>query len=275
MKTKTKKVEQPNNVQNTQEEIKKIDKEKNIIERTKEVREISKRIKNLYDNYVIDSFLSMRRILSFLTLPYRTRFVQDSFYIERMLIDEKVLVPGLYDTNENELLYNEWCCKKIEEGKQIMKDYRNTEEKIYRYLFDYIIIENEAQRDETVTKVGENLEKLKKLAHSEVLDELYYTRQEIWDFESKLWEEKIINDKTEYISREKAIEYTNKVIENTIKRYPKIVQQDSSEIWRKYHNFEPITYFELEFEDIERELDDEIYDELYNRKSANTDLKTE
>ena len=49
----------------------------NIMERIKEAREIAKQIKELYDNYVLDSFLSMRKILDFLTLSYRTRFIED------------------------------------------------------------------------------------------------------------------------------------------------------------------------------------------------------
>ena len=66
--------------------------EKNIIERTKEAREIAKQIKELYDNYVLDSFLAMRKILDFLTLSYRTRFIEDYNCDEEMLINQILLI---------------------------------------------------------------------------------------------------------------------------------------------------------------------------------------
>lgn len=252
MSKKTKKVEQPNNTQNTQKE--EIDKEKNIIERTQEVREISKQMKNLYEDYMFIVFSSMREILDFLTAPYRARFIESYCCNEDMLIDKKVLVPGLYYTEDNELKYNEWCCKKIEQGQQIMKDYKNIEEKIYRYLCDYIIIEDEKDRNEIIIKIQEGLAKLEKLAKGKISEELIYISQEINDLISKLREEKTITDLTECIPREQAIKYTNKIIENTIKRYPEILQQDMSEIWNKYYRTDSLTDYESEFDIVELEL---------------------
>ena len=252
MSKKSKKVGQPNNVQNAQKA--EIDKEKNIIGRTKEAREILKKMKKLYEDYMFIVFISMREILDFLTAPYRTRFIESYCCNEDMLIDKKVLVPGLYDTEDNELKYNEWCCKKIEQGQQIMKDYKNMEEKIYRYLCDYIIIEDEKDRKEIIIKIQEGLNKLEKLAQSKTSEELICISQEIKDLILKLREEKTITDLTECISREQARKYTNKIIENTIKRYPEILQQDMSEISNKYHRIDSLTDYEFQFDSIELEL---------------------
>lgn len=171
----------------------------NIIERTKEARKIVKEIKKLYDNYVLDSFLAMRKILDFLTLSYRTRFIEDYNCDEKMLINQEVRVPSLYSTVENELRYTAWCCKKVEDGQKIFKQYKSNTEEMYRYLFDYIIIENKEQRRIIVERVRNIISKLEELAHSKVLDDLYWTRQEIWEVQSRLWEEKIIDDKTNSI----------------------------------------------------------------------------
>lgn len=242
--------------------------EKNIIERTKEVREIAKKIKTIYDDYVCDSFLAMRDILSFLTLPYRTRFIEDYHCDEEMLVNEsrKITVPSLYFTDGNEFLYTAWCCKIVEEGKKVLKEYRNYTEKMYRYLFDYIVIENIEERDEIIERVGKGLEKLEELAHNKVLDELFYTRQEIWNVQSRLWNEKIIDDKTEFITREKAIEYTIEVAENTIKRFPEILKQDLSKKWKMYNSIDTISYYELDFDDVEHELWEEVLEEAESQK---------
>ena len=230
----------------------------NIIERTKEMKEISKQIKGLYDNYVIDSYLAMRRILDFLTLPYSTRFTDDYHCNEEMLVDQRVTVPSLYFTDGEEYKYTVWCCQKVEQGQKILKKYRNITEKMYRYMFDYIIIENVEQRKIIEERIETNFEKLVELAHSKVLDELYWTRQEIWDITSNLWDKKIINDKTTSIEREDGRTYTREVVKNTIKRFPEISKQDIKEAMNIYGNFENINDYEFKFEDIEWEL---LYDE--------------
>ena len=238
--------------------------EKNIIERTKEAREIAKQIKELYDNYVLDSFLAMRKILDFLTLSYRTRFIEDYNCDEEMLVNENrsITVPSLYFSEENEFKYTVWCCKIVEEGKKVLKEYRSNTEKMYRYLFDYIIIENKEQRNAIVKRIENNISKLEELAHSKVLDDLYWTRQEIWNVQSRLWKEKIIDDKTNYLPMQQGRKLTREIAKNTIKRFPEIQKIDIEKEWKKYNNIDTISHYELEFDEVENELWQDVVKEM-------------
>lgn len=252
MSKKTKKVEQPNNAQNTQKE--EIDKEKNIIERTQEVREISKQMKFLCRKYVIDRFVAMERILDFLALQPELKFIRDYLYNERILACGKIIIPQYNDADENELKYYDWCCTKLEQAQQVMKKYRNTEEKTYRLLCDYIIIDSEICRNNCMQKVRKNLYELRKIAYSKILDDIFFIEREISSIMAELREKGTVTSETEFMIAKEARKYIKKVIKNTSKRFPEILEKDSLEMWTKDNYVELITEYEEYFEDIENDL---------------------
>ena len=91
---------------------------------------------------------------------------------------------------------------------------------------------------------------------------MYCTRQEIWNVQSRLWKEKIIDDKTNYLPMQQGRKLTREIAKNTIKRFPEILKLDIGKEWKKYNNIDTISHYELEFDEVENELWQDVVKEM-------------
>lgn len=232
--------------------------EKNIIEKTKEVKEIAKELKKIYEDNIVPYYLSMQNILSFLTLPRDTRFIQDFYINYAMLVNQKVTVPDLYFADSNkELKYIMWICQQIEEAKKILKEYQVIVGKIYRYMVDYLIIKDAKEQEEIKKSLADNRTKLKEIMENPIIDVICEVNSIIADAMGKFCAEaETEEDKRAgigiYKSRDKAREYMEEVVDTIIKKFPEILQQDISQVDNEYWKYRD--FIGNEFEDIEREL---------------------
>ncbi len=230
--------------------------EKNIIEKTKEVKEIAKELKKIYEDNIVLCRISMQNILSFLTLPMSTRFVEDYHINYAMLVNQKVTVPDLYfaDSTE-ELKYTEWVCEQIEKTKKILKEYQVIIGKIYRYMVDYLIIEDMEQQEEIKKSLAENRAKLKEIIENPIIDVVCEVNDIIRNVVGKFYKTEGIDkiDIGVWKSRSTSREYMEEVVYTTIKNFPEILQQDISQVDNEYRELNNILGYE--FEEIEWELE--------------------
>lgn len=229
--------------------------EKNIIEKTKEVKEIAKELQEIYMSKIMPCNFSIQNMISFLTLPMSTRFVEDYHINDAMLVNKKVTVPYLHSADSTEeFKYVEWVCEQIEKAKKILKEYQVIVGKIYRYMVDYLIIEDVGEQKEIKKSLADNRTKLKKIMENPIIDIVCEVDNIVCDIVEKYFKTQKLNEKDIgiYTSRYASREYMEEVVNITIKKFPAILQQDISKIYNEYDEFNDIIGYE--FEDIEWEL---------------------
>lgn len=229
--------------------------DKNIIEKTKEVKEIAKELQEIYMSKIMPCHFSIQNMISFLTLPMSTRFVEDYHINDTMLVNQKVTVPYLHSADSTEeFKYTEWVCEQIEKAKKILKEYQVIVGKIYRYMVDYLIIEDVGEQKEIEKSLADNRSKLKEIMENSIIDIVCEVDNIVRDIMEKYFKTQKLNEKDIgiYTSRYASREYMEEVVNTTIKKFPAILQQDISKIYNEYDEFNDIIGYE--FEGIEWEL---------------------
>ena len=219
--------------------------EKNIIERTKEMKKLAKELIILEDELLLPFGLATNNLMSFIELPRSVRFVQDYYANYEMLqnINQKVISPSQFCTDGNELKYILWISKQIDKSKQFLEKYNNVRNKIYRCMFDFIIIEDEEARIEIKDILKNCTDNLQELENDKITEIMYKSNRIIGNAKTEFYKD--LKNANEY-------KYMDMVVNETIKEFPEILDENISEAYTSADKFHEL--FNNYFEDIECEL---------------------
>lgn len=219
--------------------------EKNIIERTKEMKKLAKELIILEDELLLPFGLATNNLMSFIELPRSVRFVQDYYANYEMLqnINQKVISPSQFCTDGNELKYILWIFKQIDKSKQFLEKYNNVRNKIYRCMFDFIIIEDEEARREIKDILKNCTDNLQELENDKITEIMYKSNRIIGNAKTEFYKD--LKNANEY-------KYMDMVVNETIKEFPEILDENISEAYTSADKFHEL--FNNYFEDIECEL---------------------
>lgn len=219
--------------------------EKNIIERTKEMKKLAKELIILEDELLLPFGLATNNLMSFIELPRSVRFVQDYYANYEMLqnINQKVISPSQFCTDGNELKYILWISKQIDKSKQFLEKYNNVRNKIYRCMFDFIIIEDEEARREIKDILKNCTDNLQELENDKITEIMYKSNRIIGNAKTEFYKD--LKNANEY-------KYMDMVVNETIKEFPEILDENISEAYTSADKFHEL--FNNYFEDIECEL---------------------
>lgn len=219
--------------------------EKNIIERTKEMKKIAKELIILEHELLLPVGLATNNLMSFIELPRSIRFVQDYYANYEMLqnINQKVISPSQFCTDGNELKYILWISKQIDKSKQFLEKYNNVRNKIYRCMFDFIIIEDKEARKEIQEILNKCTDNLQELENDKITEIMYKSNKIISNATREFYKD--LKNANEY-------KYMDMVVNETIKEFPEILDENISEAYTSADKFHKL--FNNYFEDIECEL---------------------
>lgn len=220
-------------------------KEKNIIERTKEMRILAKKLKKLEEEVLLPVRLATNNLMSFIELPRSVRFVQDYYSNYEMLqnINQKVISPSQFCTDGNELKYILWISKQIDKSKQFAEKYNNVRNKIYRCMFDFIIIEDEEARREIKDILKNCTDNFQELENDKITEIIY---------KSNNIRSNAITEFYKNQGKGNEYKYMDMVVNETIKEFPEILDENISEAYTPADKFHEL--FNSDFGEIEMEL---------------------
>lgn len=219
--------------------------EKNIIERTKQMKRLAKELKKLEEEVLLPVRLATNNLMTFIELPRSVRFTQDYYSNYEMLqnINQKIISPSQFCADGNELKYILWVSKQIDKSKKFAEKYNNVRNKIYRCMFNFIIIEDEEARREIKDILKNCTDNLQKLENDKITEIIYKSNRIISNASIEFYKNQ--PKATEY-------KYMDKVVNETIKEFPEVLDENISEAYTPSDKFHEL--FGSDFEDIEMEL---------------------